>query len=327
MSLFPRGTARGLLNYQDKVDKQREKLQEKLERRMEKLMTLGITRDGAMAKLPSYSKSLRQIHLEIEGATGAEGLLKGLAAMPSAAPEILKYWKARSKNQDGIELTAQEKVNSITPLEISQIQGSGGETTANIMASIDTEQLGDLNYYGEVVRRLSNIPTGNRGTFLYKTAPNLTTNTQKINEQNKFLEEGMIQELTAFSRTGIKNSQGNFKTMDNGNIVLNPAGIAALKEIVKSDLASLVTLKDDNGDFLFGEQSIKKALNSNLAIFNKVLEINPTYRQRFLAQIPPASKQLLVQSIGTPNETRIKEQFDERFGRGASIYYLNSLGV
>jgi hypothetical protein len=31
MSLFPRGTARGLLNYQDKVDKQREKLQEKLE--------------------------------------------------------------------------------------------------------------------------------------------------------------------------------------------------------------------------------------------------------------------------------------------------------
>ena len=45
--MLPRGYARGLLNYQEKIDKQREKLQEKIDARVEKLQTLLATRSSS----------------------------------------------------------------------------------------------------------------------------------------------------------------------------------------------------------------------------------------------------------------------------------------
>ena len=48
--MLPRGYARGLLNYQEKIDKQREKLQEKIDARVEKLQTLLATRSSSSSK-------------------------------------------------------------------------------------------------------------------------------------------------------------------------------------------------------------------------------------------------------------------------------------
>jgi hypothetical protein len=290
MSLLPRGAARGLLNYQDKIDKQKAELQKVLERRMEKLMTLGITRDGAMAKLPTYSKALKQIKYEIEGATGAEELLKGLAAMPSAAPEILKYWKKRAENQSGIELSAQDKVNSITPLEINQIEQSGGETTANIMSSIDTEQLADLDYYGSFVRRL----------------------------------------FTA-KREGLKDDTGNFRLQKigekaNGQPItrpLNPAAITDIEAQVANKRANLQDFKDTNGNYLFGLNTVTRALNSPEALFTNVLQTNPLYREIVDKQLNPAVKRAILVAYGNGDTARLQE-FDQQFGRGITAYIIGT---
>ena len=55
--MFGRGTARGLLNYQEKIDKQREKLQEKIDARVEKLQTLLATRSTSSSKAKTYTPS------------------------------------------------------------------------------------------------------------------------------------------------------------------------------------------------------------------------------------------------------------------------------
>ena len=331
MSLLPRGAARGLLNYQDKIDKQKAELQKVLERRMEKLMTLGITRDGAMAKLPTYSKALKQIKYEIEGATGAEELLKGLAAMPSAAPEILKYWKKRAENQSGIELSAQDKVNSITPLEINQIEQSGGETTANIMSSIDTEQLADLDYYGSFVRRLSNVPTGRKGEFIYKTAPVKTFDSRIFGEQVKFLDRGLNTELVTAKREGLKDDTGNFRLQKigekaNGQPItrpLNPAAITDIEAQVKNKVANLQDFVDTKGNYLFGLNTVTRALNSPEAIFTNVLQTNPLFREIVDKQLNPAVKRAILVAYGNGDTARLQE-FDQQFGRGITAYIIGT---
>ena len=325
MSLLPRGVARGLLNYQDKIDKQKAELQKVLERRMEKLMTLGITRDGAMAKLPTYSKALKQIKYEIEGATGAEELLKGLAAMPSAAPEILKYWKKRAENQSGIELSAQDKVNSITPLEINQIEQSGGETTANIMSSIDTEQLADLDYYGSFVRRLSNVPTGRKGEFIYKTAPVKTFDSRIFGEQVKFLDRGLNTELVTAKREGLKDNQGQFRMIKMGNVTrpLNPATITDIEAQVKNKVANLQDFVDTKGNYLFGLNTVTRALNSPEAIFTQILQTNPLFREIVDKQLNPAVKREILVAYGNGDTARLQE-IDNLFGRGITAYIIGT---
>lgn len=330
MSLLPRGTARGLLNYQDKIDKQKAELQKVLERRMEKLMTLGITRDGAMAKLPTYSKALKQIKYEIEGATGAEELLKGLYAMPSAAPEILKYWGKRAEKEGGIELSAQDKVNSITPLEISEIKKSGGETTANIMSSIDTEQLGDLDYFGSFVRRLSNVPTGRTGEFIYKTAPIETFDSRKFGEQVKFLDRGLNSELVTAKREGLKDSQGEFRKIKMGTEVrpLNPATITNIEAMVTgpNPRANFTDFVDTKGNHLFGLATVKRALDSPEALFTNVLRTNTLYREILNTQVKFAVKREILKAYSEGDTAKLR-YFDSRLGRGASDYFISLQGM
>ena len=88
--MLPRGTARGLLNYQEKIDKQREKLQEKIDARVEKLQTLLATRGASSSKAKTYTPSAIQLKSRLGDIEGSNLIYQAIANDPSSAPVLFK---------------------------------------------------------------------------------------------------------------------------------------------------------------------------------------------------------------------------------------------
>ena len=88
--MLPRGYARGLLNYQEKVDKQREKLQEKIDARVEKLQPLLATRSTSSSKAKTYTPSIIQLKNRLGNIEGSNIIYQAIANDPSSAPNLMK---------------------------------------------------------------------------------------------------------------------------------------------------------------------------------------------------------------------------------------------
>ena len=200
----------GLLDYQKDVDKKKAKLAEKLEKRMENLIAIAAKRDASIKQIPSYRNSMAIINAKLEGLDSPQAakIRQGIEFAPSTAPELVKYIKAVEKENGGIELTGEEFVNAIDIFEIGGAAKANYTKTADYFGSLNIKDLKDLKVYGEGIRKLSQVPSIQEGTFLYDTAPIQKFKSERMKAQDAYLEQGINNEITAVVTKGMYKDDG-----------------------------------------------------------------------------------------------------------------------
>jgi len=312
------GFYQGLLDYQKDVDKKKEKLAEKLEKRMEKLITVAAARDASIKKVPTYTSSVVKLKNRLGNVEGADTIVQGITAQSSKAPEILKYIEKVEENRGGIRLSPNEIVEAIEILEIGSAPVTNNYVkTGDYFGSIQMKDLKDLDVYAKGLRQLSTVPTSQEGTFIYETAPVQKFQSEKMKAQNTYLKEGIVSELTSVAITGMKKADDSFRTRDGQPI--NREMLNTLKSQDKEDLIDLSKVQDDDGKYLFGLKTVKRALDLGTPQFDNVLQRNPAFQSILLNQIPQNKIQRLL-------DVRDTDVFDDAFGRGAAAFIISKYG-
>tara|TARA_Y100000814_G_scaffold187232_1_gene137076 strand:+ start:7621 stop:8577 length:957 start_codon:yes stop_codon:yes gene_type:complete len=314
------GFYQGILDYQTDVDKKKAKLAEKLEKRMENLIAIAAKRDASIKKIPSYRNSMAIINARLEGVDSPQAakIRQGIEFAPSTAPELVKYIKAVEKENGGIELTGEEFVNAIDIFEIGGAAKTNYTKTADYFGSLNIKDLKDLKVYGEGIRKLSQVPSIQEGTFLYETAPIQKFKSERMKAQNNYLEQGINNEITAVVTKGLKKPNGEFRKLSNGT-PLTAETIKTLRENAKNELIKLTELTDEDGKYLFGLKTVKTALDLGTPQFVGVLQRNPSFQAILLNQIPQDKIQRLL-------DFRDTDVFDQAFGKGAAAFILSKYG-
>lgn len=318
----------GILDYQKDVDKKKAKLAEKLEKRMEKLITVAAARDASIKKVPTYTSSVVKLKNRLGNVEGADTIVQGITAQSSTAPEILKYIQKVEENRGGVRLSPNEIVEAIEILEIGSAPVTNNYVkTGDYFGSIQMKDLKDLDVYAKGLRQLSTVPTSQEGTFIYETAPVQKFQSEKMKAQNTYLKEGIVSELTSVAITGMKKEDGSFRTRDGQPIDREMLNL--LKSQGKDDLIDLSKVQDDDGKYLFGLDTVKKALDLGTPQFDNVLQRNSAFQSILLNQIPQDRIRRLIDtgSGSGSQEQQIRNYFDDLYGRGAAMFILNRFGV
>ena len=318
------GFYQGILDYQTDVDKKKAKLAEKLEKRMENLIAIAAKRDASIKQIPSYRNSMAIINARLEGVDSPQAakIRQGIEFAPSTAPELVKYIKAVEKENGGIELTGEEFVNAIDIFEIGGAAKANYTKTADYFGSLNIKDLKDLKVYGEGIRKLSQVPSIQEGTFLYDTAPIQKFKSERMKAQDAYLEQGINNEITAVVTKGMykDDGQGNkvLRELSDGTL-LTAERIKKLRENAKNELIKLTELTDKDGKYLFGLKTVKTALDLGTPQFVGVLQRNPSFQAILLNQIPQDKIQRLL-------DFRDTDVFDQAFGKGAAAFILSKYG-
>ncbi len=318
------GFYQGILDYQTDVDKKKAKLAEKLEKRMENLIAIAAKRDASIKQIPSYRNSMAIINAKLEGLDSpqANKIRQGIEFAPSTAPELVKYIKAVEKENGGIELTGEEFVNAIDIFEIGGAAKANYTKTADYFGSLNIKDLKDLKVYGEGIRKLSQVPNIQEGTFIYETAPIQKFKSERMKAQLNYLEQGINNEITAVVTKGMykDDGQGNkvLRELSDGTL-LTAERIKKLRENAKNELIKLTELTDKDGKYLFGLKTVKTALDLGTPQFVGVLQRNPSFQAILLNQIPQDKIQRLL-------DFRDTDVFDQAFGKGAAAFILSKYG-
>ena len=318
------GFYQGILDYQTDVDKKKAKLAEKLEMRMENLIAIAAKRDASIKQIPSYRNSMAIINAKLEGLDSPQAakIRQGIEFAPSTAPELVKYIKAVEKENGGIELTGEEFVNAIDIFEIGGAAKANYTKTADYFGSLNIKDLKDLKVYGEGIRKLSQVPSIQEGTFLYDTAPIQKFKSERMKAQDAYLEQGINNEITAVVTKGMykDDGQGNkvLRELSDGTL-LTAERIKKLRENAKNELIKLTELTDKDGKYLFGLKTVKTALDLGTPQFVGVLQRNPSFQAILLNQIPQDKIQRLL-------DFRDTDVFDQAFGKGAAAFILSKYG-
>jgi len=315
------GFYQGLLDYQKDVDKKKEKLAEKLEKRMEKLMTVAAARDASIKKVPTYTSSVVKLKNRLGNVEGADTIVQGITAQSSKAPEILKYIEKVEENRGGIRLSPNEIVEAIEILEIGSPAVTENYTkTSDFFGSLEKKDLKDLDFYADSYRKLSTVPTSQEGTFIYQTAPIQKFKPERIKAQNTYLKEGIVSELTSVAITGMKKEDGSFRTIDERPI--NRDMLNALKSQSKEGLIDLSKVRDDDGVYLFGLDTVKKALTLGTPQFVGALERNPAFQTIIQNQLSLDLKREIIAAHADNNIAFLRE-VDSLFGNGVSQFIIS----
>lgn len=313
----------GLLDYQKDVDKKKAKLAEKLEKRMENLIAVAAKRDASIKKIPSYSNSMAIINARLQGldTPQANKIRQGIEFAPSTAPELVKYIKAVEKERGGIELTGEEFVDAIDIFEIGGAAKANYTKTADYFGSLKAKDLEDLNFYGESLRKLSTVPNIQEGTFIYETAPIQKFKPERMKAQNTYLEQGINGEVTAVVTKGLKKPNGEFRKLSDGTPLTGEI-IKALREQAKGQLITLTELTDEDGKYLFGLDTVKKALTLGTPQFTGALERNPAFQTIIQNQLSPELKREII-AAHADNNTAFLREVDSLFGNGVSQFIIS----
>jgi|LUMQ01.1.fsa_nt_gb hypothetical protein len=308
--MFGRGTARGLLNYQEKIDKQREKLQEKIDARVEKLQTLLATRSASSSKAKTYTPSIIQLKNKLGNVEGSNLIYQAIANDPSSAPNLMKKIN-EAETRLNYELTPEQVIEFFPILQTgSTSQVEGYMSTGDIVEAMKGD-LSDNELFFKLVRGASTPATTRTGTtvfgdkFIAKSQPE-TVNRQTQEYQSSVLRIGQ----SIYNRT---------KDDD-----LNSAIRRATKDKNFSLLESFI-IKDAQGKdtrMTYGLTAVRDILNNPTPITRDIIMVNPTVR-RVLDTIPNDIKQDLIQN---QNDAQAVEEFDYAFGRGAAQYIISRGG-
>jgi len=295
--MLPRGYARGLLNYQEKIDKQREKLQEKIDARVEKLQTLLATRSTSSSKAKTYTPSVIQLKSKLGDIEGSNLVYQAIANDPSSAPALMKKIK-EAETKLNYELSPQQILEFFPILQTgSTSQVEGYMSTGDIVEAMKGD-LTDNELYFKLLKGASTPATTRTGTttfgdkFIAKSQP------ETVNRQT--------QEF-----------QGVLLRMAQSDYDANKSD-ALLSNIRKAT-------KDKNFSSLessYGLSAVKEILDNPTPITRDIIMVNPTIR-RVLESIPNNVKQDLIQN---QNDAQARQEFDDYFGRGAAQYIISRGG-
>ena len=295
--MLPRGYARGLLNYQEKIDKQREKLQEKIDARVEKLQTLLATRSTSSSKAKTYTPSVIQLKSKLGDIEGSNLVYQAIANDPSSAPALMKKIK-EAETKLNYELSPQQILEFFPILQTgSTSQVEGYMSTGDIVEAMKGD-LTDNELYFKLLKGASTPATTRTGTttfgdkFIAKSQP------ETVNRQTQ-------------------EYQGVLLRMAQSDYDANKSD-ALLSNIRKAT-------KDKNFSSLessYGLRAVKEILDNPTPITRDIIMVNPTIR-RVLESIPNNVKQDLIQN---QNDAQARQEFDDYFGRGAAQYIISRGG-
>ena len=295
--MLTRGYARGLLNYQEKIDKQREKLQEKIDARVEKRQTLLATRSSSSSKAKTYTPSIIQLKNRLGNIEGSNIIYQAIANDPSSASDLMKKIK---KADEGVnyEISAEQILEFFPLLQTgSPSQVEGYMSTADIVEAMKGD-LTDNELYFKLLRGASTPTATTTGTTVFGDKFIAKSQPETVNRQT--------QEF-----------QGVLLRMAQSDYDANKSD-ALLSNIRKAT-------KDKNFSSLessYGLRAVKEILDNPTPITRDIIMVNPTIR-RVLNSIPDNVKQDLIQN---QNDAQAVAEFDEYFGRGAAQYIISRGG-
>ena len=295
--MFGRGTARGLLNYQEKIDKQREKLQEKIDSRVEKLQTLLATRSSSSSKAKTYTPSVIQLKNKLGNIEGSNLVYQAIADDPSSAPALMKKIQ-EAETKLNYELSPEQILEFFPILQTgSTSQVEGYMSTGDIVEAMKGD-LTDNELYFKLIRGASTPAATRTGTTVFGDKFIAKSQPETVNRQT--------QEF-----------QGVLLRMAQSDYDANKSD-ALLSSIRKAT-------KDKNFSSLessYGLRAVKEILDNPTPITRDIIMVNPTIR-RVLESIPNNVKQDLIQN---QNDAQAVAEFDEYFGRGAAQYIISRGG-
>ena len=295
--MLPRGYARGLLNYQEKIDKQREKLQEKIDARVEKLQTLLATRSSSSSKAKTYTPSVIQLKNKLGNIEGSNLVYQAIADDPSSAPALMKKIQ-EAETKLNYELSPEQILEFFPILQTgSTSQVEGYMSTGDIVEAMKGD-LTDNELYFKLIRGASTPAATRTGTTVFGDKFIAKSQPETVNRQT--------QEF-----------QGVLLRMAQSDYDANKSD-ALLSSIRKAT-------KDKNFSSLessYGLRAVKEILDNPTPITRDIIMVNPTIR-RVLESIPNNVKQDLIQN---QNDAQAVEEFDYAFGRGAAQYIISRGG-
>ena len=295
--MLPRGFARGLLNYQEKIDKQREKLQEKIDARVEKLQTLLATRSTSSSKAKTYTPSVIQLKNKLGNIEGSNLVYQAIADDPSSAPALMKKIQ-EAETKLNYELSPEQILEFFPILQTgSTSQVEGYMSTGDIVEAMKGD-LTDNELYFKLIRGASTPAATRTGTTVFGDKFIAKSQPETVNRQT--------QEF-----------QGVLLRMAQSDYDANKSD-ALLSNIRKAT-------KDKNFSSLessYGLRAVKEILDNPTPITRDIIMVNPTIR-RVLESIPNNVKQDLIQN---QNDAQAVAEFDEYFGRGAAQYIISRGG-
>ena len=295
--MLPRGYARGLLNYQEKVDKQREKLQEKIDARVEKLQTLLATRSSSSSKAKTYTPSVIQLKNKLGNIEGSNLVYQAIADDPSSAPALMKKIQ-EAETKLNYELSPEQILEFFPILQTgSTSQVEGYMSTGDIVEAMKGD-LTDNELYFKLIRGASTPAATRTGTTVFGDKFIAKSQPETVNRQTQ-------------------EYQGVLLRMAQSDYDANKSD-ALLSNIRKAT-------KDKNFSSLessYGLRAVKEILDNPTPITRDIIMVNPTIR-RVLESIPNNVKQDLIQN---QNDAQAVAEFDEYFGRGAAQYIISRGG-
>ena len=295
--MFGRGTARGLLNYQEKIDKQREKLQEKIDARVEKLQTLLATRSTSSSKAKTYTPSVIQLKNKLGNIEGSNLVYQAIADDPSSAPALMKKIQ-EAETKLNYELSPEQILEFFPILQTgSNSQVEGYMSTGDIVEAMKGD-LTDNELYFKLIRGASTPAATRTGTTVFGDKFIAKSQPETVNRQTQ-------------------EYQGVLLRMAQSDYDANKSD-ALLSNIRKAT-------KDKNFSSLessYGLRAVKEILDNPTPITRDIIMVNPTIR-RVLESIPNNVKQDLIQN---QNDAQAVAEFDEYFGRGAAQYIISRGG-
>ncbi len=295
--MLPRGYARGFLNYQEKIDKQREKLQEKIDARVEKLQTLLATRSTSSSKAKTYTPSVIQLKNKLGNIEGSNLVYQAIADDPSSAPALMKKIQ-EAETKLNYELSPEQILEFFPILQTgSTSQVEGYMSTGDIVEAMKGD-LTDNELYFKLLRGASTPAATRTGTTVFGDKFIAKSQPETVNRQTQ-------------------EYQGVLLRMAQSDYDANKSD-ALLSNIRKAT-------KDKNFSSLessYGLRAVKEILDNPTPITRDIIMVNPTIR-RVLESIPNNVKQDLIQN---QNDAQAVAEFDEYFGRGAAQYIISRGG-
>ena len=295
--MLPRGYARGLLNYQEKIDKQREKLQEKIDARVEKLQTLLATRSTSSSKAKTYTPSIIQLKNRLGNIEGSNIIYQAIANDPSSASDLMKKIK---KADDGVnyEISAEQILEFFPLLQTgSTSQVEGYISTGDILEAMKGD-LTDNELYFKLLRGASTPAATRTGTTVFGDKFIAKSQPETVNRQTQEYQSSVL-------RIG----QSIYDRTKDDDI------LSAIRKATKDKNFSSL-------ESSYGLRAVKEILDNPTPITRDIIMVNPTVR-RILNTIPNDIKQVLIQN---QNDAQVREEFDYAFGRGAGQYIISRGG-
>ena len=295
--MFGRGTARGLLNYQEKIDKQREKLQEKIDARVEKLQTLLATRSSSSSKAKTYTPSVIQLKNKLGNIEGSNLVYQAIADDPSSAPALMKKIQ-EAETKLNYELSPEQILEFFPILQTgSTSQVEGYMSTGDIVEAMKGD-LTDNELYFKLLRGASTPEATRTGTTVFGDKFIAKSQPETVNRQTQ-----------EFQGVLLRMAQSDYD--------------ANKSDALLSSIRKATTDKNFSSlESSYGLRAVKEILDNPTPITRDIIMVNPTIR-RVLESIPNNVKQDLIQN---QNDAQAVAEFDEYFGRGAAQYMISRGG-